>query len=208
MSYTISSRGQPIGTTDLGFARFDESSRSGWFRPNALGETLMSGIAMALPAMRAFFSRDVRDADGRSILQPNFLRSSLFADLAEAFHHADSLDLTLHHADGTPIPTSMIGIQDTEQLLELARWSDLYEASDPLSMEEADESDLAQELEEALERDSAHRRLGGHEPDDDDLDALFGDWSDTDEPWRSENEAPRFPRYQVHVLLAEANGIA
>ena len=113
MQYIISSRGRPIGTTDLAFTRILDASRSGWFHPNSLGETLMPSVALLLPAMRAFVCRNGRDADGQPILAPHFRSSSMFADLAEAFHRIEALELTLHHADGTLIPTVQVGIQDT-----------------------------------------------------------------------------------------------
>ena len=119
MQYTVSSRGRPIGTTDLDFERIPGSTRSGWFHPNALGEELMPSIALVLPAMRAFVCRNAHDEDGRRIVLPSFRASSLFADLAEALHRVDAMELTLHHADGALIATSQVGIQDIEQLLAL-----------------------------------------------------------------------------------------
>jgi hypothetical protein len=34
VKYTVTRHGRPIGVTDLGFARYDDSSRAGWFIPN------------------------------------------------------------------------------------------------------------------------------------------------------------------------------
>lgn len=36
VKYTVTRHGRPIGVTDLGFARFDDRSRAGWFVPNGL----------------------------------------------------------------------------------------------------------------------------------------------------------------------------
>ena len=193
MSYTVSSRGRPIGTTDLGFFRIDACGRSGWFHPNALGEQLMPTIASVLPGMRAFISRESRDGEGRSLVQPEFLTSTLFADLAEAFQRVEALELTLRRPDGTTIPTTEIGIQDTER--ELAGWNELHAK---LAREAAEE-----EWEEELERDVAH-----------DLELIS--WDDSDDVAELDDgvvdawipdDAFTHPRYQVHVMLAEARDI-
>lgn len=36
VQYTVTSRGRPIGITDLAYARFDDSRRAGWFFPTGL----------------------------------------------------------------------------------------------------------------------------------------------------------------------------
>jgi hypothetical protein len=201
VQYIVSSRGRPIGTTDLDFVRIDGSSRSGWFHPNELGEEVLPAVAMVLPAMRAFVCRDVRDADGRPIVQPNFRRSSLFADLAEAFHRVDALDLTLHHADGTLIPTSQIGIQDTEQLLELSRWDDLYPAPDPPMAEDEWEDD-PDHLDDFDDLDDAELPSGGWQ------DSSDGELDASDEGWWVPDEDPRdLPRYQIHLMLVDPAAI-
>ena len=200
MQYTISSRGRAIGTTDLDFCRIDESARSGWFHPNALGEELMPIIAMALPAMRAFVCRNGRDEDGRSIVQPSFRRSSMFADLAEAFHHIQALDLTLHHADGALIPTTQIGIQDTEQLLELARQSEQEEADS--ATWDAGETELEYEEDlEAFGHDIELLERGWDESSQRDLHSFSPD------AWIPDDEPSELPRYQVHLFLAKENAI-
>jgi hypothetical protein len=203
VEYIISSRGRPIGTTELGFVRFDGSSRSGWFHPNSLGESLMPDVAMVLPAVRAFLFRHERDSGDRSLLHPDFRRSSLFADLAEAFHRVAALDLTLHHADGTLIPTSMLGIQDTHQLLELGK-SDPYPSSDPLIAEEAAYEEFDHELWDDPDLDPSPASLGWQEYDAD----FDGDFDSADESgWAPDEEPNRFPRYQVHALLVDESAI-
>jgi len=196
VEYIISSNGRPIGTTELDFLRFLEPNRSGWFHPNELGETLMPSIALLLPAMRAFVCRELRDADGRHVVQESFRNSSLFADLAEAFHRIETMQLTLHHPDGTLIPTAQIGIQDTHQLLELSRWNDPCQEVDPafdaLEWNESLEEELAEELE---------LPAGGWEPSDDEDDFDF------DEPWEADLEPVEFPRYQIHIELVNASAI-
>ena len=140
--YTIASRGRPIGTTELDFFRLDGSTRSGWFLPNTFGETLMPTIALVLPAMCAFVNQDAKGEDGQGIVKPSFRRSSLFADLADALRGVEGLELTLHHEDGTLIPTEMIGLQDTERLLSLLNWNDVWDECDRSTEHEDDGSDL------------------------------------------------------------------
>ena len=197
--YTIASRGRPIGTTELDFMRIDGSSRSGWFHPNALGETLMPTVALVLPAMRAFVCRDVKGEDGQSIVQPSFRGSSLFADLAEALHRVAALELTLHHQDGTIIPTQIVGIQDTEQLLALTNWSDVHDECDaPIGDADEDpEPSLGFDVTGDLELSAG----SWPEIDDDDFDFSF------DEGWLPEAEPNPEERYQVHVLLSQENAI-
>ena len=188
MQYTVSSRGRPIGVTDLGFVRIGGPSRSGWFHPDAAGEPLMPAIASVLPAMRAFLHRGVRGADGTPVVQPRLLGSTLFADLAEALHHAGTLELTLHRPDGSLVPTTSVGIQDTERLLALARWEDAIPDADPWSAD-AGWDDALEDVQLAPE---AQLEL---------LDA--GDR----QRWTSDRESPAFPRYQIHVVLADATAV-
>jgi hypothetical protein len=197
VEYIISSRGRPIGTTELDFTRIDDSSRSGFFHPNALGEELMPTVALVYPAMCAYVCRNVRDADGHHIVRPDFRRSSLFGDLAEALHRVDSLDLTLHHADGRLIPTSLIGIQDTDRLLELARWRDVCPEHNP----SVDDDDPECDFELAVEDDLELPPGSWQEIDDDDLETEF------DDGWVPDEVPVELPRYQVHVLLSEKNAI-
>jgi hypothetical protein len=157
VSYQVASRGRVIGTTELDFARIGGRSRSGWFHPNAEGERLMPVVASVLPAMRAYLHRDVRLDDGRPVVRPELEGSTLFADLAEALHHASTLDLTLHREDGSLVPTELVGIQDTEQLLRMA---DLV-ATDCLEREERDQWELGPppwELELPSARDELEER--------------------------------------------------
>ena len=186
MRFTVSSRGRPIGVTDLGFVHLGGPNRSGWFHPNAEGERLMPVIASVLPAMRAYTTRDVTGAEGAAIIQSHLIGSTLFADLAEALHHVGSLDLTLHREDGSLVPTDFIGIQDTEQLLALAHPDDAQGEAHGLFDEALDEHPGS-----ALE-------LGS------DADARCSDDAcDQVEPLTSDDEPTVFPRYQIHVRLAE-----
>jgi hypothetical protein len=187
VQYIISSRGRPIGTSDLDFLRIDGSSRSGWFHPNAFGESLMPTAALTYPAVRAFICQDVRDDDGQSILQPSFRSSTLFADLADAYHRVAALELTLHRPDGTLIPTSMLGIQDTEALRKFAEWRRTYPLGEVLIEAEPWYEEFASEVEESP-----------------------SDWAESDEgvgdidiesSWSPDEDATELPRYQVHLVL-------
>lgn len=193
MDYTISSRGRPIGTSDLGFFRIDGSSRSGWFHPNEFGESVMPTVALIYPAMRAFIGQDVRDDKGQPIVRPEFRSSPMFADLSEAYHRVAALELTLHWPDGTLIPTSMLGIQDCEELLKFSIWREPYRV-DEASFE-------TESWDDELERD---------------LDVLSSEWDESDDdledlesdvPWTPDEEPTEWPRYQVHLLLCEENAL-
>ena len=192
MAYTISSRGRPIGTTELDFVRFDGTARSGWFHPNAFGEGLMPTVETVLPAIRALLDRKMDGEDGRPLMQESLRRSSEFADYAEALHRAGAMELTLHRPDGTLVPTSLIGLQDTHQLLELADEQEGRPLSDVLDGTE----EWMRELESELE---------GSDDCLESVDELFD--CCTDEGWSPDEEQIEFPRYQVHVLLSEENAI-
>jgi hypothetical protein len=186
LMYTVSSRGRPIGVTDLGFVRIGGPSRSGWFYPNAAGERLMPIFAAPLPAMRAYLHQDLRE-DGNPIVQPQLIGSTLFADLAESLQNVASLDLALHREDGSLVPTELIGIQDTEQLLALA-----------------DEADEERDAEEDFDDDFDDAIDGELDPDESLLDGAIGQIT----AWIPEDdEPPKFPRYQIHVVLADASAI-
>lgn len=118
------SRGEAIGTTDLGFVRVLPDSRMGWFQPNEAGHRVMPDITSVIPAMRAFKRSDGRPGRDGPIPWAELVTSTDYADLTEAMHRVGALDLSVHREDGTVIPTGYVGIQDTEQLLELARIDD------------------------------------------------------------------------------------
>jgi hypothetical protein len=183
--YTVWSQGRLIGETDLGFVRIIDQFRSGWFHPNADGERAMPVIAAPLPAMRAFLHRDQKDATGRSLVQPALYGSTLFADLAEALQHLQSLDLELRREDGTVVPTTDIGIQDTHRALELAA-------------EREAEIDIALDIDAEVGDDfMIDADLSDDEPLDPYLDEPWTDWTP------DELEGPALPRYQIHVHLLD-----
>jgi hypothetical protein len=199
VTYTVWSRGRLIGETDLGFTRVFKRFRSGWFHPNTESERSMSVIASVLPAMQAYLLRDTVDAQGHSPVKPALHGSEQFADLAEAFQHLLSLDLELRGEDGCVVPTSDIGIQDTQQLREFfpvdlddidgcdpSADDEIFEATDGDLEFDADVRSDAELIEQAL---------------DSRFDDLVTEWTPDD------LEEPPLPRYQIHVLLLEDDGI-
>lgn len=200
MAYTIMSGGRPIGTTELGFVRIWGPLRSGWFVPNAEGERLMPVVT----AMHVALQEDARSRDAgeppEPALLPELEGGPPHADVIEAMHHVDALDLTLHHPDGTLIPTEMVALQDTEQLL---AWIPITEARDearPWTLER-DRADA--EIDEAAERDLAvieeiRREMEGIERTEE----LALEWDDLDDA-----TAPPGERYQVFVMLESSDAI-
>lgn len=192
MQYTVASHGQPIGVTDLGFVRIGGPVRWGWFHPNAEGEQIMPLFSAVLPALRASVQRDrERDAESAGVRShpPDAAR---YADLDEALRRVGALELTLHREDGSLVPTMTIGIQDADQLLALAESED--ELDDRRGWTPEDD-EIDRELDEWL----------GEESDDfDDVEPFAAERSGE----RPEEEEPvRFPRYQIHVELVDAEAI-
>jgi hypothetical protein len=199
VNYTVWSRGRLIGETDLGFAPLVQQSRSGWFHPNAEGERVMPVIASVLPAMRAYLHRDVVDAQGKSLVHPQMHGSTAFADLAEAFQHFGALDLELRREDGSVVPTSDIGIQDTHRLVELAQMDD--DDLDAASAQADGEAVDFTERDLQLEADVMHDLELVDEELDAAIDGPYPAWMPDD------LQEPRFPRYQIHVLLVDGDAI-
>jgi hypothetical protein len=198
--YTVWSRGRLIGDTDLGYIRIINKARSGSFHPNAEGERVMPVIASVLPAMRAYLHRDAVDALGDPIVQPALQGSKLFADLAEAFENLRSLDLELRREDGSVVPTSDIGIQDTQQLLEFAALDD--------GGVEAANGDADADHFEATER-YPQLGYGGMDDAEPSEQALGERVNDLCSAWTPDDlQEPQFPRYQIHVLLLHDDAIA
>lgn len=113
MQYTVWSRGELIGETDLGFRGlgFDQG-RSGDFHPNNRGRELLPVLKCDSHCMRAYMHRNFRDADGNGILDPEYVGSDWFADIAEHLHRTAEYALELRDANNAIIATSEIGIQD------------------------------------------------------------------------------------------------
>lgn len=115
MMYTVWSRGEHIGESELGFRSlgFDQC-RSGHFLPNARGRELMDELASDSHCMRAFMHRDYRDDEGNGLLAPEYVGSDWFGDVAAHLHETAEYALELRDANNALLPTTAIGIQDKE----------------------------------------------------------------------------------------------
>ena len=186
--YTVRSRGVPIGTTDLGFARIEATTRVGWFQPNEDGKRVMAIVGAVLPLMRANARHEVRDGTPVIVLSLEVEGPELSPELVSAMHEVETLELTLHGADGSRIPTESIAFQDVEQLRALFGPDDAALDDAALDDEYArwDEG-LDDETREAIEQDIA---------------ALLEDAGfERREPWMPEEEPSAMGQYQVFVHL-------
>lgn len=199
VQYIVSAGGRPIGTTDLGFVALGSRIRSGWFFPNADGERLMPIVAGPFPATLEFLRN--RRAGDEPRDEPSRERDEqLCREAMEACRQAAMVPLSLHHADGTPVPTEDVGIRDTERLLALAR-EDLARSGldEPWSPDEPDADPELEVLLAELEGEDAEPFDGDGEME---LFRLSGDGAAFERlEWEPEPD-PEFPRYQVQVFLA------
>lgn len=187
--YTLRSRGVPIGTTDLGFARVDGLTRCGWFRPNEEGERVMAVVRAPLPLLHASVRREVRDGSAVVVMSLEVEGPELPPELLAAMQAVGALELTLHRPDGTTIPTENVALQDVDQLRSIYVDDDTMRADAEAWYEGVDDATRA-----AIDSDVA---------------AMLDDAGfDRREPWmpepemEPEPEAPELPeRYQVIVQL-------
>jgi hypothetical protein len=200
IEYFVTSRGRPIGTTTLSFTRVDSCRRAGWFFPNEDGVDAMAVVAAVLPASLAAHPRRDRGNPDSLTNRRDFARSTEWADLAEAYHQVDRLDLELRCGDGSLVPTESIGIRDTVQLLALfgddeedavldaESWSDddSCECSCDLDLDSAADSDLSFDAE--------------WHPSE-----IEQSWPG-DHGWAPDDEV-ELPRYQIFVELALPDAI-
>ena len=186
--YTVCSHGRPIGVTDLGFFHMKGLARAGWLLPNADGEKVMPLVGSMHRALRASASRRLAGEESTGLVHPDFTGSQVHADIAEAFHHLEALELSLHREDGSLVPTEMIGLQDCEELL-----SEDVAVQTSFEDVDTDSSDWLDELEESFE-------LGAE---------ALGESGEPDlaEPWRLEAEPVDHPRYQIIVTLIDDDAI-
>jgi hypothetical protein len=223
MPYTVWSRGRLIGHTDLGFRRAMRRARCGWFLPTPEGERVMPVISAVSPALRAFVHREPTDAPDESP-EGSALRgrrSTQYADLAEAMQHVEALALELRRDDGSVVQVADIAIQDTQQLVELARldvpddaeedW-DLDDGLFPTAVFQADLAELDAGLEEVLEAE-LDDELGPLPGEDEPFADLFEPCTGEGAGWvpdESEEDAAAraaTERYQVLVLLFDEDAI-
>jgi hypothetical protein len=109
--YTVWSRGQLVGETDLGFIFRGFNRRTGWFHPTEQGDKLMPDATGVSPALRTVWAIG-RDATAE-------------ADLQAAIDAQERLDLELRGPDGAVIETGDIAIIDTHYLISLGELSDV-----------------------------------------------------------------------------------
>ena len=189
MPYTISSRGRPIGTTSLGFVHLDDRFRMGWFYPNADGQRLMPKVAAVHQALQACRRLHLRAARTRVLTPADLGTTTEYAELAAAIAGVSALDLSLQLETGATVPTESIGLQDTEELLTMARLDEeelvepAWEADDPGGEE------LRALLEAEVEAEAGEAWCAA-------------DDSPHADAWMTEPEPTDWSRYQVHVRLA------
>ena len=183
--YTVCSRGIPIGITELSFARVDRRNPWGAFEPNEEGERVMAVVRAVLPALKASAGRHVRGGDAPPAPQVGADDPALPSALSDALERVERLDLTLHRADGTLIPTESVYLRDVEQLLTIF--------SEQNARAEAEAEAWYQGLGEE-EREKFDREI---------QEMIDGAACNNREPWTAEEEPAEPERYHVHVRLVD-----
>ena len=235
MQYTVWSRGELIGTTELGFRSVGfDLCRSGHFLPNARGEKVMHELASDSHCMRAYFHRNYRDADGKDLLDPEYVNCDWFADVAEHLHESAHFALELRDEHNVVVPTSEIGIQDkhpdwppplSEEKLAEYKAAEAVRQAEYLEKLRASQEAFARTqpephpvsehdrkmLEQMLMNDEEQMEGGDYTAWPCDITMPVG-WGYDDHQGDNElgsgwnttlRDLPDFPRYQVHVMLAE-----
>lgn len=220
MQYTVWSRGELIGTTELEFrgVGFDRA-RSGNFHPNVRGQELMWDLATDYTCMRAYMHRNYRDENGASLVDPEYLNSDWFGDVAEHLHLTAHFELELKDELGHVIPVLEIGIQDklegalppSEEALARLRNDEATILADEAKRAEGakkiDPTLLAIMEEDQKFMDSMIDRTESHAldltvPVGWDYEENRGD-NELGSGWAPPiREFPDYPRYQVHLVLA------
>ena len=198
MQYTVWSGKRQIGVTDLGFRYREGGSRTGWFYPSEIGESLMDEI---VDPIIGNFRRGGR-AGGEPGSRDDLARSRAYAKACE---RAASWDLRVRRADGTLVPTTSVGIRDVEALLACYPddefWEDELDDAfdfddDPGELwKRRPEHDLGEEagLRQSIERDLE----------------IIDDWieEDAEHDERTDEDDAPLPRYQIFVLLSDPNAV-
>lgn len=190
-SYTVWSRGRLLGESDLDYERVFPDSRFGDFIPTEHGEKLMpivTGLSRTL--LERSRSRDKWRETPVSDRHDCMRCTTEYGDTKAAEDQFEALELELRGPHGSVIPTSSIGIQDTELLLQ---WGEVGRG-------ECDFTDVmteqlsTEELSE-IERETAALEEWFHELEHLDLDR---------EPWETGDWKERpVQRYQIHVMLID-----
>ena len=201
MQYTLSSRGLPIGVTDLGFVPISRRWRFGWFHPNSRGHELLPVVVPTVSEMPKHLQRNTLEENGNAIAHLDVMRAACFKALGEFFARVQALDLTLHLEDGTLVRTVNIGIQDTELLLALPD-PPLTEDEEEWMFEDEGLWDIEDEepWEEDMKAWSPDEELEAEWPD---IDEAIERFSDEWRPWMPAEEPSTFPRYQIYVEFVD-----
>ena len=215
MQYTVTSRGRPIGTTELGAARGTNPIRIGWFHPNVEGARLLPVVTSAA-ATRAFVWH--ADPSGESPRETERRDTALLADVAEAVGHADALALEILRDDGSLVPTEDISINDVEEVVSRIDRIEPMREGDGWRRDKAIPDLICEALDDIFdgeldgEWDAEFDGPDELEPpfdleDDDDL--IFGGrFADAAGPWTPELYEPDpAMRYQICVTLVDSAAI-
>ena len=160
MPYTLWSHGRLLGQSGLSYARCLVRIRAGDFEPTEVGESLLpilTGMGPAVEALAEIMDSHAKPA-GASEESPGLhdcvRLTTEYADIRSIGDQLENLALELRDPKGERVPTSLIGIQDTEHLLALARRNDV------IPIEEEDD------LEEWLPRPSRYQIIVEMEADE------------------------------------------
>jgi hypothetical protein len=193
-TYTLWSKGRLLGYTELGYVRSLAFHRMGDLVTTDVGDRLLPLATAPARALRALVkaSRDGLHEAGASCSGEELPQTTEYADAAEAFAQAESLELGLRAPDGAVIPTESVRVQDTHYLLELAREDE----------ERFEREYFGDELDPRIAADIEHdAALIAEWFADEDLD--LSDVSVGDEPW----QVSQFPRYQIQIHLEDDRSV-
>lgn len=234
MQYSVWSHGELIGHTDMGFRTLGfERALSGDFHPTSRGTELLETLASDSHCMRAYMHRNYRDASGNGIIALEYVNSDWFGDVAEHLHQCAHFALELRDENDAVVPVAEIGIQDKEphwpkpltqeELLAL----EVKDAEAEIARRKEHRVDAEWQISKDIEGEIAYDMDAIKELYPDQNDKQFGvdgeyfpcditvpvGW-DYDEyrgnyelgsGWNETlRQVPDFPRYQIHVVLADA----
>ena len=156
MPYTLWSHGRLLGHSGLSYARCLLRIRAGDFEPTEVGESLLpilTGMGPAIEALAEMLDSQAKPADAPPEESPGLhdrvRLTTEYADIRSIGDQLENLALELRDPKGERVPASLIGIQDTEHLLALARRNDVIPIQDE-DDEEGEEEDDDEDYEDDL----------------------------------------------------------